>query len=238
MARTEAYDRKAFDAWIYLFGGKSDLFPIVMRDFVDCATFIVHLPFLFQQINIGSEMDGRTFIERETCYWSLNATIEIPPAYMSNHRFRVLKNIIYEIRMKRSIFRSILSIASFSIIFLFGKENEKRLFYFVHYLLVPERISISSQNEILFQWIIGCASLNFYQCKEQVEWFHAAQMRVKIAFYIPSIKVQNIRAILSLWDIIPRESAIKKREKKKDHSLIQSISRYLYFFKFLIFLLY
>lgn len=151
MARTEAYDRKAFDAWIYLFGGKSDLFPIVMRDFVDCATFIVHLPFLFQQINIGSEMDGRTFIERETCYWSLNATIEIPPAYMSNHRFRVLKNIIYEIRMKRSIFRSILSIASFSIIFLFGKENEKRLFYFVHYLLVPERISISSQNEILFQ---------------------------------------------------------------------------------------
>lgn len=52
----------------------------------------VHLPFLFQQINIGSEMDGRTFIE--TCYWGLNATIEIPPAYMSNHRFRVLENII------------------------------------------------------------------------------------------------------------------------------------------------
>lgn len=95
--------------------------------------------------------DQRWMDERETCYWSLNATIEIPPAYMFNHRFRVLKNIIYEIRMKRSIFRSILSIASFSIIFLFGKENEKRLFYFVHYLLVPERISISSQNEILFQ---------------------------------------------------------------------------------------
>lgn len=40
MARIEAYGRKGFDAWIYLFGGKSDLFPIVMRDFVDCATFI------------------------------------------------------------------------------------------------------------------------------------------------------------------------------------------------------
>lgn len=40
-ATIEAYDRKALNAWtrIYLFGGKSDLFPIVMRDFVDRASF-------------------------------------------------------------------------------------------------------------------------------------------------------------------------------------------------------
>lgn len=37
----EAYDRRALNGWtrIYLFGGKSDLFPIVMRDFVDRASF-------------------------------------------------------------------------------------------------------------------------------------------------------------------------------------------------------
>lgn len=41
IATIEAYDRRALNGWtrIYLFGGKSDLFPIVMRDFVDCASF-------------------------------------------------------------------------------------------------------------------------------------------------------------------------------------------------------
>ena len=46
--------------------------------FSGLAMFILYLPFLFQQINIGSEMDGRMFFfECESCYWSLNVTIDI-----------------------------------------------------------------------------------------------------------------------------------------------------------------
>lgn len=87
-----------------------------------------------------------------------------------------------------------------------AKQKKKKILVILFYL-ISCIISITvAESSISSKWnYIGCASLNFYQCKEQVEWFHAAQMRVKIAFYIPSIKVQNIRAILSLWGIISRE---------------------------------
>lgn len=62
------------------------------------AMFIVYLPFLFQQINIGSEMDGRMF------FWMWNVLLESqchdwchPPVYIYiffYHRFRCLKSII------------------------------------------------------------------------------------------------------------------------------------------------
>lgn len=59
-----------------------------------CNVYLCIFHFFFSRLTSDQRWMDERLSKRETCYWGLNATIEIPPAYMSNHRFRVLENII------------------------------------------------------------------------------------------------------------------------------------------------
>lgn len=192
-----------------------------------CLSCIFH--FFFNRLTSDQRWMDECFFECETCYWNLNATIDVTLRYIYiffYHRFRCLKSIINknEINISTILIQYfiycifpycasdlLLSEYNFALFVRSTKAKKRKILVILFYLIsciisiIVAESSISSKWNFISTNYIGCASLNFYQCKEQVEWFHAAQMRVKIAFYIPSIKVQNIRAILSLWGIISRE---------------------------------